>query len=153
MGTRRDCGTMARAELSVANISKTLGKAEFWDKFLRILQFVSLGLTGLTDLAKPAKGTRLWTVHRTAWHLFFQFSLTRRSHRFFKGFIFSTKMSDGLKTANGPFDVACEVLQNAFIQIFFCIDHYAWLKQVRLLPSPPTPRGKARGMETVYFGV
>lgn len=151
---------MALAELSVANIATVLGKAEFRDKFGRIFQFMALALTGLADLAKPAKGTPIHTLGRTAWHVFFHIALTRRSHRMFKGFIFHDKLCKSLKTISNPVDRLFEIMSVAFLQVFFVVDQYAWLKQIKILPAhfwiddrPVRSMRKARGMQTVYFGV
>lgn len=138
-------------ELSIANTATTLGKAEFRDKFGRVFQFMALCLTGFADLFKPEKGTPMHTLGRTACHVFFHISLTRRSHRFFKGFIFHNKMRGNLKAIADPVDKLFEYAQAGFLQIFFCIDMYAWMKQIKLLPDPATR--KARGMQTVYYGV
>lgn len=137
---------MTLAPVTVENISTVLSKAEFRDKFGRMFQFMALALTGLGSV------TRQPVLKKTSFHVWFHLALSRRSHRFLKGFIFQNKLSQALATsAASPVEKALEVFSVAFLQVFFLIDHYAWLKQIKLLPDPATR--KARGMQTVYFGI
>jgi hypothetical protein len=147
-------------KLCIEHIAKALNKAEFRDKFGRMFQFTALALTGLADLAKPAQGTRIHILGRSSWHAFFHLALSRRMHRFLKGFIFHDKLCKTLKTLSSPVDKGLQILSVAFLQTFFMIDHYAWLKQIKLLPAsmwiddrPERSMRKARGMQTVYFGI
>lgn len=147
-------------KICIADIATALNKAEFRDKFGRMFQFGALGLTGFADLAKAEKGTPIHTLGRTAWHTFFHLALSRRMHRFLKGFIFHDKLCKTLKTLKCPVDKGLQILSVGFLQTFFLIDHYAWFKQIKLLPSsmwiddrPERSMRKARGMQTVYYGI
>lgn len=136
---------MPPAELSLANFNVLCGKADGRDKLARFAQYGARAVFGFTVYVGPNSSEAIKEVSQCARNLMVQLAGARRAHRWCKEIPVIQGIPATLRIED-PMDRFLELLTKSSLATFMMIDHFAYLKQLRIV------RGHG-GSWTVRFGL
>jgi len=132
---------MAPAELGLATLNAVCQTYEGRDKLIRLFQFGSRAVVGMTA---GASGSAVNTVHTNARNLMVNLAGARRTFRWGRELPIILCIPQALKL-NDPWDRVLDLSQKSTLLMFFIIDHIGWLKQ--------TSKGMKSGVRTIQTGL
>eukprot|EP00927_Polykrikos_kofoidii_P056917 TRINITY_DN51004_c0_g1_i1.p1 TRINITY_DN51004_c0_g1~~TRINITY_DN51004_c0_g1_i1.p1 ORF type:complete len:253 (-),score=39.74 TRINITY_DN51004_c0_g1_i1:151-855(-) len=122
-------------------------KAEGRDKLARVGQYAARFVFGVTTWMEPTTGSKLLEINTHAKSVMSQLASARRTHRWCKEFPVIQSIPKSFQIAD-PVDRILEVVQKVSLATFMIVDHFAFLKQLKILKG-----GKRAGTGTVQLGL